>query len=82
MFEEKKKSGLNFKGPKSTTFGNDSDDESEVLEEIPSVEDFMKNMDSEIKNAKQQEKNASIAKVYSSQTQAKETKSINGCGCF
>jgi hypothetical protein len=82
MFEKKKKSGLDFKGPKNTTFGNDSDDEQEATEEIPNVEDFMKSMDGAISKEKQNEKNASIARVYSSQSQTKVTKSINACGCF
>ena len=82
MFDQKQKRGTDFKGPKNTTFGNDSDEETEVMEEIPNVEDFMKTMDGEIKNAKQREKNATIAKVYSSSTQVKATKSINACGCF
>lgn len=84
MFEKKKKTGIDFKGPKNTTFGNDSDAEEEEVTELQDVEDFMKTMDSEIKTAKQNEKNATIAKVYSSPStsQNKVSKNINACGCF
>lgn len=85
MFDKKRKTAIDFNGiKKNTTFGNDSDEESSVDTEILDVEDFMKSMDGEIKNAKQREANASIAQVYSSsgQKQAKVKQSINACGCF
>lgn len=83
MFDKKRKSNHDFKGPKNTTFGNDSDEDEQLLGDVTDVSDFMKSMDKEIKDAKQQEKNASVAKVYSSQKQQTKVKSsINACGCF
>jgi hypothetical protein len=85
MFEKKTKRELDFGKPKFTTFGNDSDLEEEETDEIPNVEDFMKNMDVEIKSAKQREVNATIAKVYSGQKQKQKklaVKVMNACGCF
>jgi hypothetical protein len=84
MFEKKKKNGLDNRGPKNTTFGNDSDNEQE-LEDVPNVDDLMAKMDGAISSAKNREKNASIAKVYSSSGQSQKTEStvkFNGCGCF
>jgi hypothetical protein len=83
MFEKKKKSDLDFKGPKNTTFGNDSDSDEQESEEVENVDDFMKMVDGEIKTAKQNEKNASVARVYSTQSAIqKVSKNINACGCF
>lgn len=84
MFEKKKAQGLDNKKPKFTTFGNDSDDEQEVTDEIPNVEDIMKSLDGEIKSSKQREKNATIAQVYSTTKgkQQTKTKNVNACGCF
>ena len=83
MFEKKTKKPLDFKGPKNTTFGNDSDDEEIQTDGVPDVTDFMKAMDGEIKNAKQHEKNSTIAKIYSSSSSTTKVKqSINACGCF
>lgn len=83
MFGRKKVEGLDNSKPKFTTFGNDSDDEQEVSEEIPNVEDFMKSLDGEIKTSKQREKNATIAQVYSNTSiKAKPVKNVNACGCF
>ena len=83
MFEKKTKNGFDFGKPKLKTFGNDSDQEETESEEIPNIEDFMKNMDGAIKNAKQQETNATIAKVFSTPKTAQPTvKVTNGCGCF
>ena len=82
MFEKKTKKSIDFGKPKSVTFGNDSDEDVTEMEEIPNVEDFMKSMDGAIKNAKQQESNATIAKVYSSPKSKSPVKVTNACGCF
>lgn len=83
MFERAKKNEQNVKSPKKkTTFGNDSDDEV-IEDEIPNVEDLLKDMDNEIKVAKQNEKNATIARVYStSKQEQKQIKTFDACGCF
>jgi hypothetical protein len=90
MFERAKKTGLDLKEPKRVTFGNDAEEtEEEVANELPDVEALLKNMDKEIKDAKQREKNATIAKIYSS-TNSKQsekqlpskTSTFDSCGCF
>jgi len=83
MFEKKTKKALDFGKPKFSTFGNDSDQEETEVEEIPNVEDFMKSMDGAIKSAKQQESNATIAKVYhTGKSKSPAVKVTNACGCF
>ncbi len=84
MFEKKTKSAFDFRGPKNKTFGNDSDESDEQVEEVPDVQDFMKSMDGAINRAKQDEKNATIAGVYSTVKNAMGAvkKSFNACGCF
>lgn len=84
MFGKKTKGAFEFKGPKNKTFGNDSaEDEQEVEEEIPNVQDFIKNMDGAINRARQDEKNATIAGVYSVVSNTSGVKkSFNACGCF
>jgi len=84
MFEKKTKSAFDFKGPKNKTFGSDSDEDEQEVEEIPDVQDFMKNMEGAITRAKQDEKNATIAGIYSvvSNAVGSVKKSFNACGCF
>jgi len=82
MFDKKKKESSDYKAPKHTTFGNDSDDEEEMLEEAPDAGNILKELDGAIGKSKQREKNATIAGVYSSTKTKTATKNINACGCF